>query len=311
MKKILSIILFVITAILMVISCGNSPTGNNNGSQQSTPPARKKVGLVLGGGGAKGAATIGVLKVIEQSGVKIDYIAGTSIGAIIGALYAAGYTSDELIDMFANLQWLDLLKANKIEEKFKNLLADKGVTNFNDLKIPFRCVASNINTGKDEVFANGLVATAMRASMSIPPIYKPVEYNNEKYVDGGFLNNLPVDVAKSMGADVVIVIDLQQPKEESDFQYVADIIKKFAIIDSVVNMIDLKQEYKFAFKYFKTRPDTIKYVQNKRNADIYINPQFYPHKFGAASFGHDNCFLMFDYGKDEGKKHIAEFQQLQ
>ena len=121
MKKILSIIV-VIAALLTVVSCGNSPTGNNNGSQQSTPPARKKVGLVLGGGGAKGAATIGVLKVIEQSGVKIDYIAGTSIGAIIGALYAAGYTSDELIDMFANLQWLDLLKANKIEEKDLKLM---------------------------------------------------------------------------------------------------------------------------------------------------------------------------------------------
>lgn len=146
--------------------------------------------------------------------------------------------------------------------------------------------------------------------MSIPPIYKPTDLNGEKYVDGGFINNLPVDVVRKMGAEVVIAIDLQQSKEETDFQHVADIIKDMNIADSFGDFLGdvLGKEYKFAFKYFKNRPDTIKYVVNKSNADIYINPVLT--NFNAASFGSNNCFVMFGRGEDEAKKHITELNKL-
>ena len=309
MKKILSIIV-IITALLTVVSCGNSPTGNNNGSQQSTPPTRKKVGLVLGGGGAKGNATLGALKVIEQSGVKIDFVAGTSIGAIIGAMYSAGYSADEIEDLFASLKWKDLLQGDQMEQKFNELLTAKGVDNFTDLKIPFRCVAVNVNTSRDEVFGSGTVYKAIRASMSIPPVYKPVELNGEKYVDGGLLNNLPVDVVKKMGAEVVIAIDLQQSKEETDFQYVSDMLNGLNNSDAIGYFVGnvLGKEYEFAFYYFKNRPDTIKYIPNKQSADIYINPAL--PNFNAASFGANNCRLMFSRGEDEARKYSADLAKL-
>ncbi len=309
MKKYLSIII-AITIASILFSCDNTSTQSSGGSQQATPTPRKKVGLVLGGGGAKGAATIGALKVIEQTGVKIDYIAGTSIGAIIGAFYSAGYSADEIRDLFASLKWQELLQANMLETKFKDLLSERGVSTFTDLKIPFRCVAVNVNTERDEEFGSGQVYQAIRASMTIPPLYKPIELNGEKYVDGGFINNLPVDVVKKMGAEVVIAIDLQQSKEETDFQHVAEIINRMNIADMIGDFLGdvLGKEYRFAFKYFKNRPDTVKYVVNKRNADIYINPILT--NFNAASFGSNNCFVMFGRGEDEAKKFVNDLQKL-
>ena len=310
MKNFLSI-LWILIALVTVFACNNTATQSGGNVQPNTPPPlRKKVGLVLGGGGAKGAATIGALKVIEQSGVKIDYIAGTSIGAIIGALYSAGYSADEIRDLFASLKWQELLKANLLESKFRDLLSDKGISKFTDLQIPFRCVAVNVNTERDEEFGNGQVSQAIRASMTIPPLYKPVELNGEKYVDGGFMNNLPVDVVKKMGAEVVIAIDLQQSKEETDFQHVADIISRMNNAESFGDFLGnvFGKEYKFAFKYFKNRPDTVKYIANKSNADIYINPVLT--NFNAASFGSNNCFVMFGRGEDEAKKYISAINAL-
>ena len=271
-------------SLLLLASCTPAPQGGATATY-GEPEAPKKIGLVLGGGGAKGAATIGALKIIEQSGVQIDYVAGTSIGAIIGALYCAGYTADELSQLFASLQWTELIKGNLMEEKFKALLAERGVVNFEDLQKPFRCVAVNVGSGADDCLYSGPVYKAIRASMSIPPLYKPVELGGVKYLDGGFLNNLPVDVVRSMGADIVIAIDLQQDKEESDFQNLAEILSDMRNADRIGGIIGslLGQEYEFMFRYLKTRPDTIKYVQNRRNADIYINPVLTG--CNAASFG--------------------------
>lgn len=300
-------LLIVLTIIVCAsfISCVNTtPSGEH------TIKASQKIGLVLGGGGAKGSASIGALKVIEQSGIKIDCVAGTSIGAIIGALYAAGYSADEIEDLFATIKWKDLLKGNRLEAKFEELLLARNVSSFKDLKIPFRCVAVNVNTGKDEVFANGQVCKAIRASMSIPPIYTPVEFNGNEYVDGGFINNFPVDVVKAMGADFVIAIDLQQDKEESFFQRTAEKLNRKHNIDALATFVgDLfGKECEFVIEYLKTRPDTVRYVRNKRNVDIYINPDLT--NFNAASFGRNNSRVMFDRGEDAAKKYIKELRKL-
>ena len=217
---------------------------------------RPKVGLVLGGGGAKGAAAIGILKELEREKVPIDYIAGTSIGAIIGGLYAQGYRADDLEKLFRSQNWLALLadrdttlvgKVYKEEDGViyvfgfpvrKKADADKNtgfwmlhgdhVYNFLDSlvsrspvqrgivkrAIPFSCVAFDIRRQQEIVLDTGSLARNMRASMAIPGAFKPVQIDTLMLVDGGMGNNLPVDVVRKMGADIVIAVDLQQCKHD-------------------------------------------------------------------------------------------------
>jgi NTE family protein len=182
---------------------------------------RPKIGLALGGGGAKGAAEVGVLKVLEEAGIHVDYIVGTSIGSIVGGLYAAGYSANELETMFQTQEWLSLLtdrkaslsnepyqtvngvtyifgfpvvdrnssifgvmRGGRIEEMLDSMLAAKGCAEFEKLKIPFRCVTADIRSAKEVVLSKGPVCKAMRASMAIPGIFKPVEVGDRLLVDG-------------------------------------------------------------------------------------------------------------------------------
>ena len=172
---------------------------------------RPKVGLVLGGGGAKGAAEVGALKVIEELNIPIDYIAGTSIGAILGGLYATGYRAEQLDSLFRSGLWM----TDNVLELLDRLTETDEWIDFDELPIPFRCVAVDFDTQEEVVFRNGHLATAMRASMAIPGIYKPVLVDGKTLVDGGMVNNLPVDVVRDMGADIVIAIDLTQNKHKT------------------------------------------------------------------------------------------------
>lgn len=160
-----------------------------------------KVGLVLGGGGAKGAAEIGVLKYIEEAGVHIDYIVGTSIGSIIGGLYSVGYRSQQLDSLFVNTDWENIFSESiagtqQISNVFSDLLNLPDSVDFNSLPIPYRCVATDIINTEEVILQRGNLARAMRASMSIPGAFKPVKWEGKLLVDGGMLNNLPVDIAK-------------------------------------------------------------------------------------------------------------------
>lgn len=210
---------------------------------------RPKVGVVLSGGGAKGYAHIGALKVIEKAGVKVDYIGGTSIGAIVGALYASGYSADELESVMYNLDLNSLLMNEKsrrevpffdksyrekymLQLPFENfklsfpnaISSGQGVTNeltylfrhvhnisdFNKLPIPFLCVATKLSTGESVVFRSGFLPQVVMASGAYPTLLEPVTVNNEVYIDGGVRNNYPVQEVKDMGADIIIGIDLQE-----------------------------------------------------------------------------------------------------
>jgi NTE family protein len=214
---------------------------------------RPRIGLVLSGGGARGAAHVGVLKVLEEMHVPIDYIAGTSMGSIIGGLYASGMTPEEIETALETMDWdhifndapprkdrsfrrkrdddLYLVKAkpgitDKGElkfptgaiqgQKFDLALRDltlpvSTVSDFDRLSIPFRAVASDIGNGQAVVLGKGDLATAMRASMSVPGAFAATEIDGRLLVDGGITDNMPIDVVRGMGADIIIAIDISSP----------------------------------------------------------------------------------------------------
>ena len=219
--------------------------------------ARPKVGLVLSGGGARGAAHIGVIEVLEELRVPIDFVAGTSMGAVVGGLYASGIEVEQLRVLLDELPWdtmftdrtrrrdmayrrkqddrnflsrfdfgfangsikmpTGLIQGQKLElELGKLVLPVATVRDFDALTIPFRAVATDIATGQPVVLSGGELADAIRASMAIPAAFAPVELDGRLLVDGGSVMNLPVEVARQMGADVVIAIDISTPLRTRD-----------------------------------------------------------------------------------------------
>ncbi len=174
----------------------------------------KKLGIALSGGTAKGFAHIGVLEALEKNKIKIDYLAGTSMGAVVGALYASGIPIKELKKIAIETKWENLvdftlpdrgiLSGEKIENFLRVLLKNK---KFEDLEIPLSIIAADVHNGEKVIFKKGDVASALRASISIPSIFVPYEYNGRILVDGGVVAPVPVDTVRSMGADVVIAID--------------------------------------------------------------------------------------------------------
>ena len=264
-------------------------------------PGDKKVGLVLSGGGAKGAAEIGALKVIEQKGIKIDYLAGTSIGAIMGALYSAGYTPDELEDMFSKISQEQGKNSLYIRTLISSLLEAKGISTFDDLKIPFRCVVADTKELKEVVLSEGSVLEAIMASSAIPYIYSNVEIDGHIYVDGGFYNNLPVDVVQNMGAEYTLVIDLRQDGESFVPAYLEPLVKEALKTDLGQAMLGNATE--LVKDYFKNRPDLPKYEANKQNADTYIHPNLAG--YDALSFGADNVREMANIGQTAAEPKLV------
>lgn len=215
-------------------------------SQEETP--RPKVGVVLSGGGAKGFAHIGVLKVLEDAGVKIDYIGGTSMGAVVGGLYASGYSARQIDSIFYNTNFDELLsdyiprESKSFYEKHNDELyaltlpfdkltigipiaLSRGLYNYNllnkllhnvryvrkfdQLPIPFVCVATNIETGEEVMLREGYLPEAILASSAFPSLFSPVEINGKLLIDGGVTNNYPVEEIRRMGADIIIGVDVQ------------------------------------------------------------------------------------------------------
>jgi NTE family protein len=176
---------------------------------------RKKVGLVLSGGSVRGAAHLGVLEVLEREGLRPDCVVGTSAGSVVGAVYCAGLDLDETKRMALDLQWrklsrvtrprLGFLDGQRLEQYLDETI---GYLQFEELEIPLAAVAVDIVRGDVVVLKEGPVAPAVRASCAIPGVFTPLERGEQILVDGGVLNNLPVSVAREMGADYVIAVDL-------------------------------------------------------------------------------------------------------
>ena len=241
-----------------------------------------KVALVLSGGGAKGYAHLGVLRVLEKENIKIDYIAGTSIGALVGTLYSIGYSVDEIEKVLDNLNiesflesgsdltGLDLDKKETLkkysfyinfdnelnyslpkglretEELYlvvKNLLKKyENIKNFDNFPIPLRVVATNLNTGETKSFSEGDIAKILTASMAIPTIFEPVEVNGALYVDGLVSRNLPVEEAYDMGADLVIASDVGTPVVKKDNYNILSVLNQMIAIQSSYITKDSKEK---------------------------------------------------------------------
>lgn len=199
-----------------------------------------KLGLVLAGGGIRGAAHIGAIKALEESGIKADIVAGTSAGSMVAALYAMGYKSDKMYEflkkhaktimgmtpryLFANIRENNGIKVKgmisgvNIEKIFQNISKAKNIEKISDIKMPIAIISADLINNKKVVFTNDKtltddsylkdinIGTAVRASCSVPGVFTPVEFDNHQLVDGGIFNNLPVEEAKKMGADKIISI---------------------------------------------------------------------------------------------------------
>lgn len=259
---------------------------------------RPKIGLVLSGGGAKGFAHVGVLKIIDELGIPIDYIAGTSMGSIIGGFYAIGYSAEDIEKMIKSQNWEDLLSDN-ISRKYvpiyekqdferyilsfpikpKGIQLPSGIvdgqnalnlferlsidyheeTDFKKLPIPFVCVGTDLETGEAVILDKGYLPLAMRASMAIPTFFSPVEIDGKLLADGGMINNFPVKEVVDMGADIIIGVDVQAgTKTKEELKSLLD------IVNQTVSLMALN-----AFK------DNVKYC------DIYIKPDINNYSVGS------------------------------
>ena len=183
-------------------------------------PKKIKLGIALGSGGAKGFAEIGALRAFEENGIEFDIVAGTSIGSIVGAFYANGFSSNDMFELIRNLDFSQIASFPKIINMdtasiYKVVDEAIGSLNIEDLKKPYKCVATVVETGDEYVFSSGSVALATSASSCIPPYFKPIVIDNERYVDGAYSNSIPADLVRQMGADYVVGIDLKdyEPKE--------------------------------------------------------------------------------------------------
>jgi NTE family protein len=186
------------------------------------PPKPAKIGLVLGAGSSKGFAHIGVLKILESNKIPIHMIVGTSVGSAVGSLYAYGYNAFELQKMSFSIEKGDIvdltlpdngfIKGEKLEEFINKTLKN---TPMEKLKIPFYAVATDIQNGQEVIFGKGNTGQAVRASCSIPGIFRPVKIGERMYVDGGAVSPLAVDAAKRFGADIVIAVDISASEERS------------------------------------------------------------------------------------------------
>lgn len=307
------------------------------------PRQRPKVGLVLSGGGAKGMSHIGALKVIEELGIPIDYVVGTSIGSIIGGFYALGYQAGELDSLVRAQDW-DLLMKDPVgrrsvaysykedndrfilsipfkkHEKLPKESADAtkgqqdllrnmpgalvegqnldqlftklsvGYQNdidFDTLPIPFACVAVDLNTKEEVVFRSGDIVTAIRSSMSIPGYFAPVRIGDQYLIDGGMLNNLPVDVVRQMGADYVITIDLHRfKKSRPDTEQ--------TIPEMIATMLSMMNGEKY---------------QSGRNAsDILIEPN--TSAYGVLAFDERSVSALIDSGAVAAARVLPQLRSL-
>lgn len=262
---------------------------------------KPRIALVLGGGGAKGAAHVGALKVIEEAGIRPDIIVGTSIGAIVGGLYSIGYRAADLDTLFRSQQWLQLftreaIRGDAIKAMLNRLVAPDTIRK-TEGKCQFACIATDLSTLSEVVLENDSLARNLRASMSIPGVFRPVRFDNYVLLDGGMLNNLPVDVARQMGANIVIAVDLtvnHHEKEEKEDFNISDLFD----ISKVKGMVG----------WLLNRPDFKKYKQNCLDANILINPPLT--RYAATSFARQRIEEMIQLGEQAARAHISELQQL-
>lgn len=184
---------------------------------------KKKIGLALGSGGAKGMAHLGALKAFEEAGISFDAVAGTSIGSIVGAMYAKGYSSTDTAELIKRLDYKNLAVSLLTGGSFasvRKLISDAlGTEDFSDLKIPFAAVATDVACGAEVILRGGNLVDSLMASSAMPPFFRAVEIDGVRLADGAFVNAVPGDVVRAMGAELVIGIGLSDYAENKETQF--------------------------------------------------------------------------------------------
>ncbi|HKZ21920.1 MAG TPA: patatin-like phospholipase family protein, partial [candidate division Zixibacteria bacterium] len=290
-----------------------------------TESKKKKIGLALSGGGARGLAQIGILKVLERENIPVDYIAGTSIGGIVGGLYAAGFKAAELEKIALENNWTELLRDTPSRlsllfsqreesqgilfqfrfdglkpyipqaltgaQKFTNFLSQltleanyQAQLDFDNLKIPFRSVCTDLVTGEKVVLDSGDLAWAMRATMAAPLAFTPVEWEGKLLVDGGLIDPIPVDVVKQMGADIVIAVNTSSVLADKE-----QILTPLDIAAQSTTVMTLEKKQ-----------------QSLSRADAVIFPQL--KNFTTTDF--DKVKLLIELGEKEAEKHLPQLRQI-
>jgi len=286
---------------------------------------RPKVGLVLSGGGAKGFAHVGALRVMEEYNIPIDYIGGTSIGAIIGGLYAVGYNAQEMEEIILAQDWESLFADEperiylpfyekeeqdryQISMAFKEgkiIIPNYAITNngirrfftdltigyhdvedFNELPTPFLCVAVNLENGEEVVLDSGSLPTAMIASMAIPGVFPSVDTDSSVFVDGGVRNNFPVDHVRAMGADIIIGIDVGAGMRKGE-----DLKSFGGIVDQLTTMLGAE-----------------KFQKNREDVDLYIKPDI--SNYTTADFTNEAAIGLLAEGKKAARANAQALEQL-
>lgn len=248
-----------------------------------------KVGLALGSGGARGFAHLGVIKVLKEEGIPIDLIAGSSMGALVASFYGAGLDVDRLYKLssvFKRKYYLDFtvpkmgfIAGKRVKELIRIFTHGKMIE---ELDIPIGIVATDLVSGEKVVFKKGPVAEAVRASIAIPGIFVPEKLDGRLFVDGGVVDRIPVSVAKEMGADIVIAVDVSHVKFNSDIT---------SIFDVIIQSIDIMQ---------------MELVANREVAsDVMIRPRV--EMYDSKAF--TNIEEIIIIGEEEAKKHIDRIKQ--
>lgn len=306
-----------LAAFLLTLSTATFPF------QQAKPTEPTKIGLVLSGGGAKGMAHVGVIRAMERAGIRPDYIVGTSMGSVIGGLYSLGYSADELEEIVRSIDW-DLIISNRVsfetvafeemeyynryllEFPIKNgkislpsgliegqMLSEvlqyftwpaRKYQNFDDFPIPFRCIATDISTGAPIIFEDGYLHDALRSSIAIPTAFTAFQLDSTMVVDGGVVNNFPVDVVREMGANFVIGVNVAG----ENFVKAAE-LESFA---SILMQLSMAQSLG-------------KTAENIKLTDIYIKPDM--GRYGTASFGDYDAILKI--GDKTGEMFYPELKR--
>lgn len=251
---------------------------------------RPKVALALGSGGLRGLVHVGVLKVLVREHIPIDYVAGCSIGSLIGALFCAGLEPEIIHKLAKNLKrkhWLDfvipkmgIVSGQRALETIRLLTRQKI---FSELKIPLAVVATELCQGKEHIFTEGEVAAAVRASISVPGIFLPFELEGQTYIDGAVVNPTPVDAARAMGGDIIIGVDLA---------HAGTVCSITNVFDVVIQSIDIMER-----EIFKHR---------NQHCDILIQPDV-AHIAPSSFDSIDECVAI---GEQAAETVIADIRRL-
>lgn len=310
MKRVVIIVLLMVFSLFV------------NADQTSKRP---KIGLVLSGGGAKGFAHVGALKVIEEAGIPVDFITGTSVGSIVGGLYAIGYDATMLENVIENQNWQEMLSNGFKREYISAIIKEEqsrylislpietrkisipigllngqnvmefftyltygyhDVNDFTKLPIPFECIAADLATGEEVVLKKGFLPKAIRASMAVPAAIAACEIDGRMLVDGGIVNNFPVDRCREMGADIIIGIDI------GDDLLSKDKIKSIPdVISQLTSLMSIERSNK-----------------NRKDVDILIKPDI--SGYSASSFDTESAIVLMKRGEEAARKMLSQLIRM-